>query len=182
MKTINKSIKLLVLAGIICFGWASAAFANFQTVGHTCTVTVPEVLSITADTSTIALNFSDWSTGAVSDTKTVVYTVNSNDMGQADGDTAINANLDYLYDRIDFKAKVGSYTKVGGNTELAAISSNYVTIGSSNTAIAKKANTTSSTDGKLLKGMLPITYQAVATANVPAGPQTHLMFITLTTR
>ena len=182
MNTMNKTIKLLVLAAIISFGWASAAFANFQTVGHTVTVTVPEVLSLTADTTAFTLTFSDWVSGSETDTKTVVYSVNSNDMGQADGDTAMNANLDFLYDRVDFKAKVGTYTKISGNTELAAISANYVTIGTANTAIVKKANTQASTDGKLLKGTLPITYKAVASANVPAGPQTHLLFITLTTR
>lgn len=182
MNTINRTIKLLALAGIISFGWASAALANFQTIGHTVTVTVPEVLSITADTSAFTLTFADWVAGSETDTKTVVYTLNSNDMGQADGDTAINANLDFLYDRVDFKAQVGAYTKVSGNTELAAISGSYVTIGTANTAIAKKANTESGSDGKLLKGTLPITYKAVASANVPSGPQTHLLFITLTTR
>ena len=182
MKTIRRITRLIAFGALICFSGASVGNAAFTTVGHQVTITVPEVLSLTADTGNFTLTFSDWVSGSETDQKTVVYSLESNDMGQADNDTAMNANIDFAYDRIDLKAKVGAYTKVAGNTEVAAIDPDFVTIGTANVAIAKKANTTAGSDGKLLKGTLPITYKGVATGDVPSGPQTHLLFITLTTR
>lgn len=182
MKNSNKVVKLLVLSALVGLIGVPAARADFETVGHSVTVSVPEVLSISADTTAFTLLFADNASGAETASKTVVYTVESNDMGQADGDAAINANLDTLYEDVDFKAQVGSYTKDAGNTELAAVNAGYVTIGTSNVAIAKKANTDAGTDGKLLKGTIPVTYKAVATADLPTANQTHLLFITLTTR
>jgi hypothetical protein len=103
-------------------------------------------------------------------------------MGQADGSAAINANLDFAYTDVDFKAQVGSYNRISGNADLAAANAGYVTIGTSNTAIANKDNTDAGTDGKILNGTLPVTYKAVATDNLPTGSQVHFLFITLTTR
>jgi len=182
MKNINKSLKLVALAALIGFIGAPAALANFETLGHQVTVTVPEVLTITADTSAFTLTFADNVSGSETDTKTVVYTVESNDMGQADGTAAINANLDNLYENVDMKAQVGTYTKISGNTELAAANAGYVTIGTTNVAIANKDNTDVGTDGKLLNGTLPVTYKAVATADLSTGSQIHFLFVTLTTR
>jgi hypothetical protein len=182
MKNSNKVVQLMVLVALISFIGAPAARADFETVGHQVTVTVPEVLSIAADTSAFTLTFADNVSGAETDTKTVVYTVESNDMGQADGSAAINANLDFAYTDVDFKAQVGSYGRISGNTDLAAANAGYVTIGTSNTAIANKDNTDAGTDGKLLNGTLPVTYKAVATGDLPTGSQVHFLFITLTTR
>jgi len=162
-------------------GMSVASAAEFETTSHVVTVSVPQVLSISADTSAIALTFSDFSTGSETDQQTVVYTVSSNNMGQADGATAINANLDFLYDRIDFQAQVGAYTKVSGNTELAPAQAGFVSIGTSNVAIANKANSTLGSDGRILNGSIPVTYKAVATDDVISGDQIHSLFVTLTT-
>ena len=182
MKNSNKVVQLVVLVALISFIGAPAARADFETVGHQVTVTVPEVLGISADTSAFTLTFADNVLGSETDTKTVVYTLESNDMGQADNDTAMNANLDFAYTDVDFKAQVGTYSRISGNTDLAATNAGYVTVGTSNTAIAKKANTDAGTDGKLLNGTLPVTYKAVATDDLPTGSQVHFLFITLTTR
>lgn len=182
MKKLIDVVKAMVFAAVLGISSISTAHADFETLGHQVTVAVPEVLSITADTDAFSLTFATPEAGSESDTKTVVYTVSANDMGQADGDTAINANLDFLYEGVDLKAQVGTYNKVAGNTELAAIDSGYVTIADSNTALVKKANSEVGTDGKLLEGTLPITYKAVATEDLPSGSQAHYLFITLTTR
>ncbi|OGW72150.1 MAG: hypothetical protein A2Y02_03485 [Omnitrophica bacterium GWA2_52_12] len=182
MKTLTKKIQALMLCGFLCASGASIASANFQTVGHQVTVRVPEILSITADTTAFTLTFSDFANGSESDTKTVVYSVMSNDMRQADGDAAMTGNVDFLFDRVDLRAQVGSYTKVAGNTNLAAASANYVSIADTNTTLANKANTDVGTDGTTMKGTIPITYKAVAQGDVPSGDQTHFLFITLTTR
>ncbi len=182
MNTVKQLFKGMVLAAVIGFFGVSNAQADFETLGHQVTVAVPEVLSITADTDAFTLTFASPDSGAETNSKTVVYSVSANDMGQADGDTAINANLDALYDGVDFKAQVGSYNKIAGNTELAAANAGFVTMGTSNLGIAKKANSEAGTDGKLLEGTLPITYKAVATEDLPFGAQAHYLFITLTTR
>lgn len=183
MKNLIKVVPTMLVVALISFVNAPAAHAAFQTVGATVTVTVPEVLTITSDKAAFTLTFAATASGSESNTNTVVYTVKSNDMGQADGTTAINGNLDFLYTDMDFKAQVGTYTKtVGSNTSLAGVSANYVTVGTANIALANKASTDAGTDGKLLSGSIPITYKAVAKKELTSGSQTHLMFITLTTR
>ena len=183
MKNHLRVIMNVMLALVLTFACTSVVYADdFTTVNHTVTIDVPEVLSLSADAGNFTLTFPDFvTTGSETDTKTVVYTVKSNNMGQADDSAAMNANLDFLYDRVDLKAQVGSYTKVSGNTELAAASAGFVTIDADvpGVALANKANSTD--DGRVLNGSIPVTYKGVATADVPSGPQTHILYVTLTT-
>lgn len=156
--------------------------ADFVTKQHGVTVQIPEVLSLTADTTNFTVSFPGYAaTNDESTTKTVTYTVQSNNMRQADGATAINANLDVLYDQLDFLADPGTYTKTSGNTEIAETAEGFIKINATNTAIAQKANTVSGSDGKLLNGTIPITYKAKATADVSGGDQIRQLFVTLTT-
>lgn len=183
MKTTNKTIRLALMI-LVCTVLALANFSvayavDFKTVGHSCTVSVPDSLSITADTTDITLTFTTYNTGSETNQKTVQYTVVANNMRQADGQAAINVNLDSLFNLVDLKAKVGTYTKVAGNTSLAAANADFVTIGTSNTGVANKASSTG--DGMILNGTIPITYKGVAKADLPTGNETHLMFVTLTT-
>lgn len=181
MKTTLKKVNVVVLTVLIGLGTAATGFAaDWVTTNHAVTVQIPEVLSISSDASSFTLAFQDYiNTGEESWSQTVTYTVQSNNMRQADGSPAINANLDFLYDRLDLKAQVGSYTKTSGNTEIAAEQAGFVTVGTDNVTLAKKAN--SLMDGKLLNGSIPIMYKAVATGDVPSGDQTHILNITLTT-
>ncbi len=181
MKTTLKKVNVVVLTVLLGLGTATMGFAaDWVTTNHAVTVQIPEVLSISADASSFTLAFQDFiTTGEESWAQTVTYTMQSNNMRQADGSPAINANLDFAYDRLDLKAQVGNYTKTSGNTELAAQQAGYVTIGTENVTLAKKTNSLG--DGKLLNGSIPITYKAVATSDVPSGDQTHILNITLTT-
>ena len=182
MKT-NRQNRMLLLALILMMVLASNASADVKNVQHAATVSVPSILEISADTSAFTLTMPDFISGTESNTKTVVYTVRSNDMGVADGGTVIDSTIDFAYDRIAIKAQVGTYTaSAGGNTGLTASGAGYLTIGTTNTALAKKANTTAGSDGKILKGTLPVTYKAVATADMPAGDQTHLLYVNITSR
>lgn len=183
MKTLLKTIGTAALSVMIGMGSSVTGFAaDWVTTSHAVTVAIPEILSISADTASFTLSFSGYvKTGDESTTKTVNYTVESNNMRQADGSAGINANLDFLYDRLDMKADIGNYVKTSGNTGLVEAASGFVTLGTANVALANKGNTTINTDGKLLRGSIPITYKAVATSDVPSGDQTHVLFITLTT-
>ncbi len=183
MKTLHKSVVALALSAAMGLVSPYAALAaDFVTKQHGVTVSVPEILSITGDVTNFTLSFTGYAkTGDESDTKTVTYTVQSNNMRQADGAAAVNANLDVLFDSMDFLADVGTYTKTSGNTELAESASGFVKIGATNTAIAKKANTIAGSDGKLLNGQIPITYKVKATGDVPTGSYSKQLFVTLTT-
>ena len=182
MKTaIRNRIAVLVL--ILTVVVASNASADVKNVQHAATISVPAILELSADTSSFTLTMPDFISGTESNTKTVVYTVRSNDMQVADGGTVMDAAIDFDYDRLALKGQVGSYTATaGGNTGLTAAAAGYMTISTTNVALAKKANTTAGSDGKILKGTLPVTYKAVATADVPAGDQTHLLFVNITSR
>lgn len=183
MKKLLNSMTAITLAALIgMVNPGSVLAVDFVTKQHGVTVQVPEILSIAADTTNFTLTYAGYiKTNDESSTKTVTYTVQSNNMRQADGATAVNANLDALYDRLDFLADVGTYTKTSGNTEIAEAASGFVKVEATNTAIAKKANTVSGSDGKLLNGTIPVTYKAKATGDVPAGDQIRQLFVTLTT-
>jgi len=114
-------------------------------------------IDFTADQSSFTLNFSDFTSGAMTNAVEVTYST---------------------FPNIDFKARVGSYSKEGGNTELGAVSSDFITVGESETVLARKANSTG--DGKLLRGQLETSYKAVARAPLTSGRHSQQLTITLT--
>ena len=183
MKTTKQKVGIVALSLLMALGSTTMGYAaDWITTSHTVTIQVPEVLSISADASNFTLPFQTYAKqGDESWAQTVNYTVQSNNMRQADGSPAINANLDFLYDRLALKADVGTYVKTSGNTGLVEAGSGFMTIGTDNMALANKGNTTQGSDGKLLNGSIPVTYKAVATDDVPSGDQIHTLYITLTT-
>lgn len=181
MERLIKTVGVVTLSVLVGVSNPFIGLAAEVVAQSTVTVSVPEVLSISSDATSFTLPFQEYAkAGVESWAQTVTYTVKSNQMQQADGAAAITAKLDFPYDRIDLKAEVGSYTKTSGNTELVAAAPGFVTIGTSNVTLANKANTTAGTDGKMLNGSIPITYKAVATDDVPAGDQIHILDVTLT--
>lgn len=183
MTTTMRKIGIVALTLAVAWGSATIGYAaDWVTTSHTVTVSIPEVLSISSDAATFTLPFQGYAkTGDESWAQTVNYTVEANNMRQADSSPAINANLDFLYDRIDLKADMGAYVRTSGNTELVEAESGFVTIGTSNVTLANKGNTDQGSDGKLLHGTFPVTYKAVATSDVPSGDQVHILNVTLTT-
>ena len=183
MKTTMKKVGIVALSLLMALGTTPLGFAgDWVTTNHTVTIQVPEVLSIASDAASFTLHFPGYAKqGDESWAQTVNYTVQSNNMRQADGSPAINANLDFPYDRLDLKADVGSYAKTSGSTELVEAQSGFMTIGTDTVALANKGNTAQGSDGKLLNGTIPVTYKAVATDDVPSGDQIHTLFVTLTT-
>lgn len=183
MTTTLRKIGIAALALALAWGSATIGYAaDWVTTSHTVTVSVPEVLSISSDAPSFTLPFQAYAkAGDESWAQAVNYTVEANNMRQADSSPAINANLDFLYDRIDLKADMGDFVQTSGNTALVEAAAGFMTIGTSNVALANKGNTTLGSDGKLLRGSFPVTYKAVATDDVPSGDQTHILYVTLTT-
>ena len=182
MKTNMKKVGIVALSLLVGLGSATIGYAgDFVTTSHVVTVSVPEVLSISSDAANFTLPFQGYAKqGDESWAQTVTYTVESNNMRQSDGSPAINANLDFPYDRVDLKADMGNYAKTSGNTSLVENASGFVTIGSQNVTLANKGNTDQGSDGKMLRGTFPVTYKAVATGDVPSGDQLHILYVTLT--
>ena len=163
--TLLYALSILMIIGLCAAPGVSAA--DYVTQGVS--VNVSSELSIAASASDISLNFADYASGTNSSTQDITYTVSCNNMIQGDGSLALKAKLDSLYTNIDFKADPGTYTKSGGNTELVEASSGFITVGTTDTALANKGNSTG--DGKVLDGTIAVTYMATATDDLASGPQ-----------
>lgn len=155
------------------------ASADSKTYTQTVRIEVPPTLQISSSQSQLNLSFPDTKAGSETNIMDVEYNVLSNSMSQADGATAVTAQLeDGLFADIDFKASFGGFSKKSGDTELAASSSGYVAIQDSATPIAVKTN--SSNGGKTLNGSLRVLYKAVASKNLTSGNYSRQLTLTLT--
>jgi hypothetical protein len=99
-------------------------------------------------------------------------------MMQADGAPAILAQLDGVFDGMEFEASVGNFSKVSGDTELSPVSGGFVAVRDFALPLAAKANSVGS--GRVLNGNLPVTFKAVATSNLSSGTYTRQLTVTLT--
>jgi hypothetical protein len=166
--------KWLMMFAVMLAGSCGLVFAASQTTQHTVTATVPSLINITADTANFTLTFSDFVSGSASDTKTVNYTVKANNVTKTTG--VVTGQLGALFTGIDLKASVGTYTKASGNARLLASTAGYVTIlAASATNLADR--TIDAAPGKTIRGILPITYRATATADLDAGTQSNTLTI-----
>lgn len=179
MKKFNMFVKLMALVAMV-LSIAAPAFAATSTATHAVTVTVNSIISLSADQSAFTLTLPDFLSGTESNTQVVNYTVKANNIAQAVGAPALSANLGSLFSNTDLKATVGSYSATGGAAATLAAASgagsgSYVTIGTSSTTLATRGGTT-----KIMRGSIPVTYKAVATADLPAGSSTQTVTVTLT--
>ena len=177
-RSVPKLILLVLLAFVLGAKVSTLLFASSESYSHRVTISVPSYLFIDSDQKNLDLSFSDYKSGAESNAQTVVYTVRGNGLTQSEGAPAVTAKLDGPFPDIDFKAKVGPYTKEGGNAELGAVSADFVTINESDVPLAKKANSLG--DGKLLRGQIAMTYKAVATSSLTSGEHSRQLTVTLT--
>jgi len=167
---------LIFITILVCF--QPTAFTSSETYTNHVTVEVPSYLFIEGDRKDLDFKFFDYRSGSETETRTVAYTVMGNGMMQSEGAPAMTVRLDGMFPDIDFKARVESYAKQGGNTELGAVVPDFVTVKDSDTVLARKANSTG--DGKLLRGQLQVSYKAVAAASLQAGEYAQGLTLTLT--
>lgn len=173
-----KPKQILVFILILTRAVSPVLFASQESFRQQVTISVPTYLFFDSDQKDLNFSFSDYHSGAESNSQTVVYQVKSNGLMQSEGAPAVMAKLDGSLPDMELQVKVGSYSKEGGNSELAPVSGDFVTLNESDIAIAKKAN--SQGDGKLLRGQIAMTYKAIATSNLTAGEYARQLTLTLT--
>ena len=137
-------------------------------------VKAPPALNFSSDTPSFMLSFSDFTSGSVSDTATVTYTISANKVKR--DNNVVLAHLDSLFTGIDVEADMGPYTKVGGNASLVEVQAGYVVIPTSDVGLANKIKDKGS--GKVVEGNFPITFRAVATEDLAAGNETVTLVVT----
>jgi hypothetical protein len=169
------SVMLLVMGVMLLV--LPTAFAGTDTANHSVTIANPAVLDITADTAAFTLTMSDYVSGSTSDTTVVTYTLRSNNNTIADGGVVLTASLGSAFTGYDMKADVGAYSKTAGNVTVVENAAGFVTIGTTETNLAKKQ--VDAGTGKNIVGDLPITYQATATVDQDFGNQVQTLTLTL---
>ena len=157
---------------------AAPIHAASESATHGVSIEVPPSLAIETSQSEIRLAFEENAAGAQTNETTVHYQVRSNGMSQADGATAVTAQLDDSLEGMEFQAMAGSFSRTGGNTELTPINAGYANISASTTPLMAKNNSTG--DGRLLAGSFPVTYKAVALQAMASGTHTRQLVLTLT--
>ncbi len=176
MKNVKLSLVAMVLvAGMV--GILPAAFAGADAVSHAVTISVPTSLSITADTAGFTLTMADYLNGSSSDTKTINYTVKSNNNGLAADAAIVKAKLGTLFTGIDFFANPGAYTKDNGNFAMAENAAGDIKVLASDVTLMKKSGISGS--GKTTKGSFPVDYKAVATTDLDSQTQNQTLTVTL---
>lgn len=178
MKNYIKSKRLILIIFAILYKSSSLCFAASETFTNQVTVEVPSYLFIEGDRKDLNLTFMGYQAGSETNTQMIVYTVMANSLGQTDGAPVVTAKLGGIFPNMDFRARVGAYTKEGGNAELGALSSDFITVGESETVLARKTNSTG--DGKVLRGQIEVSYKAVAASSLKAGSYSQPLSVTLT--
>jgi len=157
------AIVLAMVLGLSPATWAASADHNSNVE-----VRVGTILSITfEDDPNFQLVFdTDFSQGAVSSGKTIVYKVRANNMSLAAIQGAISAKISTALSGIDIKAFPGDYLNDGasGYATLDKVADEVV-VGTTPVRIFDKP-ASSGSSGKLLTGRVPIHYRAVATRDL----------------
>jgi hypothetical protein len=157
---------------------ALPVWAGQQSASHAVTIQVPQTLSIKADVSAFTLTMRNFIAGSDSNTVTVNYTLRSTNNTAADGATLMKAKLNTAFGSIDFFADPGRYDKNGGNASLTEQQSGIIKILTTDTNLAKKTNVTG--NGKIIRGVLPVSYKAIATADLDSQSQRRVLTVTFT--
>jgi hypothetical protein len=156
------------------FSFLGSTYAASQTTQHTVTTSVPSIISITADTANFTLTFSDFVTASETNTQLVNYTVKANNMTKTTG--VVTGQLSGLFTGMDLRADIGTYVKAGGDARLVESGAGFLTIGTV-AAVNLADRAVDTAPGKKIRGVLPVTYKAVATADLDAGTQNKTLTI-----
>ncbi|MEI8345732.1 MAG: hypothetical protein WCG06_06645 [Candidatus Omnitrophota bacterium] len=165
MKKWMKLVMVMSAASIVLIGSLPAAYAQSKAVSHQVTLSVPSILSISADTTSLTLAFADFVASSVTDIKTVIYTVKANNMTKTTG--VISAKLDTLFTGVDLKADPGAYiASAGSNAKLIESTSGAITVTAAGVNLMDRQ--TISGSGKIALGSFPVAYQATALTDLSA--------------
>jgi hypothetical protein len=170
----GKWLAVIAMVAAYSFSFLGSVYAASQTTQHTVTTTVPSLISIAADTANFTLTFSDFVTASETNTQLVNYTVKANNMTRTLG--VVTGQLSALFTGMDLRADVGTYVKASGDARLVESAAGFITIGNV-TAVNLANRAIDTAPGKKIRGVLPVTYKAVATADLDAGSQNQTLTI-----
>ena len=166
-------IRWVLFLGLL-MGFLPSASALLITLGS------DPVLSISDETGSFTLVFSDFAKGTISSMQSVTYRVQANNMAAGTVQAAVSAKLEQLFDGIDLEADVDNYENVGEKTfaSLQEAQSGSRAIEMTSTALADKMPGTGSDDSNL-DGNLTVTWRARLTADAAAGQGSRFLVVTL---
>lgn len=130
-------------------------------------------MNMTTQDASLNFTFSDYKTGSTTETIPVNYTLIGNDVGRLQD--VVVLKMDQVLSGMDFQSRFDSYTNNTGNASLVAAQGGFVTLGTTDIGIADKQ--TLSGDGKILDGVMVLSYRAVATEDLAAGD--HIAAVTV---
>ena len=145
------------------------------------TLEVPAVLSVSDESGSFALNFSNFLKGSVSSSHSVTYRIQANHLVGGVVQGAVSARLQEEVEGVDLEADVNGYQNLGeeGFALLAETQSGYQPVRAAQlTPLADKMPGTGSGDSTL-DGSSTVTWRAKLTANAPAGQQSRFLVVTV---
>jgi len=175
-KFIQSFAAVILVIGISGVAVAEAGQGSQSSATHSVTITVPQVLKFSGETSSINLAFPDSIAGSETNVQSVNYSVKTNNLLKQNG--VIQAKLDSPFDSIDFKASPGGYVKTGGNASLVAANSGYVTVSTESVNLYNKQ--TDEGTGKIVEGNFPISYKALALSDLAPSNTSRNLVISIT--
>ncbi|MBI4970690.1 MAG: hypothetical protein HZC17_02495 [Candidatus Omnitrophica bacterium] len=162
MKQLQQESILKFLVGILITAFAlfPCPYLSAQTnhVNQQIIIEIPRVMMIESDMDNIVLKFSDNKKGSQSDSKTVYYTVQANDLSKNEG--VLQGTLQSEIPGVVVTADVNGFSKEGGNAHLVPAGSGAVPLSTTPARLAD--NQPDEGSGKVVRGKLSITFKATA--------------------
>ncbi len=130
-------------------------------------------INFTADRSSFALNFPNFTQGSVTNLVEVNYSVTANNVIRTKD--VVLAKLDEAFPNIALEAQFDSYNKLGGDAHLVPTHNGFVALTTQDVGLADKVKDEG--NGTMLDGTFVIRYQAEALEDQPAGQ--HIRTLTV---
>ena len=143
-------------------------------------IDVPPVLSLTEETGSFTLTFSDFLKGSRSSTFTTIYRIQTNNMVAGIVKGAVSGHLSEPFEPVELEAAVEGYQNSGENrfAHLVGSEPHFKAVGAQATPLADKETGQGSED-RCLDGRLTVTWRATLKENTPAGSQNRVLIVTL---
>lgn len=127
-------------------------------------------VSFNADQTSFVLEFSDFRQNAVTNTVSVSYAIQANEVLRTDD--VVLARLDADFNNTAIQGRFMSYTANGGDATLVASNADFVAIDATDAGLARKEG------GQMLDGSFIVTYRAKALEDQPAGEEVRTLTVT----
>ena len=145
------------------------------------TLEVPAVLSVSDESGSFALHFSDFLKGSVSAPHSVTYRIQANNLVAGIIQGAVSARLEEPIEGMELEADVNNYQNLGeeSSSRLVEAQSGYQPIQAAQTIPLAHKVPGAGGDDATLDGNLTVTWRARLTADAPAGQQSRFLVVTV---